>query len=196
MIQDTTERQLVTRSGLERLQCCVCHLHHKRAMNAPGSVRQFFKTMLQHVHNFKVDVIAGDANAAAYKYFQKHQYQDLYNSSVAIMLREMQREVSAGRPFESRLHMDYFYNNHSVNISSASDLDRCFMALLSKILRKHWSNSRERMPSHEKRQDEDSSYPKGIEVLLRETTKQNYPNKEDVDNVVVILFCLCRPYDD
>ena len=37
-------------------------------MNAPVSVKQFIKTVLQQVHYLKVDVIAGDANAAAYKY--------------------------------------------------------------------------------------------------------------------------------
>ena len=42
-IQDTKERQLVTRSGLQRLWCCVCHLHHESAMNALASVRQFFQ---------------------------------------------------------------------------------------------------------------------------------------------------------
>ena len=60
--QDTKERQLVTRSGLQRIRCSVCHLHHERAMNASGSVRKIFKTVLQQVYNFKVDVIAGDAN--------------------------------------------------------------------------------------------------------------------------------------
>ena len=34
-IQDTKERQLVTRSGLPRLRCCVCHLHHEQAMKSP-----------------------------------------------------------------------------------------------------------------------------------------------------------------
>ena len=86
--QDTTERQLVSRSGLQRLQCCVCHLHHEQAMKSPLRVRQFFKTMLQQMHHFKVDVIAGDANAAAYKYIKKQQHQDVYNSSVAVLLRE------------------------------------------------------------------------------------------------------------
>ena len=83
----------MTRSGLQRLRFCVCHLHHERATNAPASVRQFFKTVLQQVHHFKVDVIAGVATAA-YKYYKRQEYQDLHNSSVAIMLREMQREVS------------------------------------------------------------------------------------------------------
>ena len=69
-IQDTKNRQLATRSGLQRLRCSVCHLHHERAMKSPLRVRQFFKTVLQQVHHFKVDVIAGDANAAAYKYFK------------------------------------------------------------------------------------------------------------------------------
>ena len=123
IIQDTTGRQLATRSGLQRLRCSVFHLHHDQAMKSPLRVRQFFKTVLQQVHHFKVDVIAGDANAAAYKYFKKQQYQDLYNSSVAIMLRKMQREVNEGRSFESRIHLDSYINNHFSQLGSASDLD-------------------------------------------------------------------------
>ena len=92
-------------------------------MKSPLRVRQFFKTVLQQVHHFKVDVIAGDANAAAYKYIKKQQHQDVYNSSIAVKLREMQREVNTGRPFESRLHLDSYTNNHFSQLSSASDLD-------------------------------------------------------------------------
>ena len=92
-------------------------------MNSPLCVRQFLKTVLQQVHHFKVDVIAGDANAAAYTYFRKQQYQDLYNSSVAVLLRKRQLEVNTGRPFESRLHIDYCTKNHFSQLSSASDLD-------------------------------------------------------------------------
>ena len=80
-------------------------------MKAPYRVRQFFRAVLQQVHHFKVDVIAGGANAAAYKYYKKQEYQDLYNSSVAVKLREMQREVNTGRPFESRLDIDHSSNN-------------------------------------------------------------------------------------
>ena len=61
-------------------------------MNSRAAVRELFKTVLQQVSHFKVDVIAGDANAAAYKYYKKQEHHDLYNSSVAIML---------GHPFES-----------------------------------------------------------------------------------------------
>ena len=87
-IYDTKKRQLVTRPGLPRLRCCVCHLHHKRAMNSHAAVQEFFGTVLQQVCHFKVDVIAGDANAAAYKYYKRQEHQDLHNSSVAVILRE------------------------------------------------------------------------------------------------------------
>ena len=107
------------------------HLQHKQAMTAPATVRLFSKTVLQQVHHFKVDVIAGDATTAAHSYYRKQTYQDLDNSSVAVMLREMQREVNEGRPFEGRLHIDYYHNKHSFQISSASDLDCCLMAILS-----------------------------------------------------------------
>ena len=39
---DTRKRQLVTRPGLPRQRCCVCHLHHKCAMNSPAAVRDSF----------------------------------------------------------------------------------------------------------------------------------------------------------
>ena len=56
----------------------------------------------------------------------------MYNSSVAVMLREMQREVNTGRPFESRLHInDHNTNNNVSRLRTASDLDCCFMATLS-----------------------------------------------------------------
>ena len=128
--RDTKERQLVTRSGLQRIRCCVCHLHHQRAMTVPESVRRIFKTVLQQVCNFEVDVIAGDANAAAYTFYKRQDYQDLQNSSVVVMLREMQREKDMGRPFESRLHVDFNTNNHFSQLRSAGDLDCCFMAIL------------------------------------------------------------------
>ena len=45
------------------------------------------------------------------------------------MLREMQREVNTGRLYESRLHIDYHNNYHFSQLSSASNLDCCFMAV-------------------------------------------------------------------
>ena len=130
-INGTKKRQPVTRSGLSRLICCVCHLHHKWAMNSPAAVREFFGTMLQQVCHFKVDVMAGDANAGGYKSYKKQEYQDLYKTSVASMLREMQREVNVALPFANRLHIDCSTNNHPTQLRTANDIDCCFMAIVS-----------------------------------------------------------------
>ena len=56
---------------------------------------QFFKTVLQQVHHFKVDVMA---NAAAHRYYKKQAYQDLCNSPVAVMLREIPTWGQYGMP--------------------------------------------------------------------------------------------------
>ena len=100
----------------------LCHIHHKCAMKLPAAAREFFETALQQVCHCEVDVIAGDANAAAYKYYKNQEDQDLYNSSVAFMHREMQREAKTGQPFENRLHIDYS--------QAADDHDCHFMAIL------------------------------------------------------------------
>ena len=77
---------------------------NERAMTAPGSVRNIFKIALQRVYNFKVDVIAEDANLAAYQFYKRQDYQDLHNSSVVVLLREMQREVNMGRFTVGAIH--------------------------------------------------------------------------------------------
>ena len=84
-IQDAKKRQLVTKSNLQILRCCACHLHHEQTLRAPYRVRQFFAKVLKKVQHYRVHVIAGDANATAYMYYKRQEYQDLYNSSVAAM---------------------------------------------------------------------------------------------------------------
>ena len=50
---------------------------------------RLWQKYLKWVQYCKVEVIAEDANAAAYKYYKE--YQDLCNSSVADMLRDATR---------------------------------------------------------------------------------------------------------
>ena len=52
-------------------------------------------------------------------------------------------------------------------------------------MRKLWSNTCERTQSKEKEQAEESSYPKGIEVMLRETARKRYPDQENMDNPMI-----------
>ena len=107
-------------------------------------------------------------------------------------VRETQREVNMDRPFESRLHIDYSTNNHHSQLHSKNCPDCCFIAILSRrkptgprLMRRLWSNTRERTQSNEREQAEDSSYPKAIEGLLTETARKGYPDPEEVDNPMI-----------
>ena len=96
------------------------------------------------------------------------------------------------RPFQSRHHSDYPTDHHHSQHRSTDYPDCCFMAILSWriplgpiIVRKLWSNTCERTQSEQKEQVEDSSYPKGIEVLLRETAPKSFPDPENVDTPLI-----------
>ena len=52
-------------------------------------------------------------------------------------------------------------------------------------MRKLWSNTSERSQSKEEEQADDSSYPKGIEVMQRETARKSYPHPENIDNPMI-----------
>ena len=135
------------------------------------------------------DVIARDANAAAYKYYKKQERQDLHDSSVAVMLREMQREVNTGHPIERKLHMDYSTNSHPTQLHGANDTDCSFMAIHPwgkpagpRIMRKLWSNLKpnrsinfreqiaellEQKANKKEKSTEDISREQGVEIQLR-----------------------------
>ena len=56
----------------------------------------FFAKVHKKVQHYRVDVMAGDASAAAYQYYKKQKYQDLYNC------RHVERNVMTdehGPPF-------------------------------------------------------------------------------------------------
>ena len=74
-------------------------------MRAPHRIRQFVAKVLKKVQHYRVAVAVGDATAATYRYYKRQSYQALY-SSVAVMLREVQREVNMNHPFQSRRHSD------------------------------------------------------------------------------------------
>ena len=51
------------------------------------------------------------------------------------VVRNATKGHNLGRPFESRLHIEYFTDSHLSQLRSPNDLDCCFMAVLS--WRKH-----------------------------------------------------------
>ena len=101
-IQDTKKRERVTRSNLQRLRCCVCHLHHEQALRVPHRVRQVFAQALKKVQHHRVDVVVGDATSAAYRYYQRQEYQALYKSSIAVTLRENSTKIQHEPPISEQ----------------------------------------------------------------------------------------------
>ena len=106
------------------------------------------------------------------------------------MLREVQREVNRNRPFQSRLHIDYSTNNHHSQLRSTEYPECCFMAILScesrldpELRKKLWSNTCESIHNNQKERAEDNSYPKSIDIMLRETARKSYP--ENVDSPMI-----------
>ena len=131
----------VTRWDLQKLRCDVCHLLHKQTMTTSTAVQQFFKTVLQQIRHFKIDVIAGDVNTTACRYYKKQVFQDLYNSSVVVMLREIERENNTGRPLEIRLNIDFYIKIiFSVSLSKWSRLLLHDYSLMVKVT---WSQNYE-----------------------------------------------------
>ena len=41
-------------------------------------------------------------DSATHKYFRRQEHQDLHNSSIAVVLREMQHEINESRPLKTR----------------------------------------------------------------------------------------------
>ena len=152
-----------------KLRCCVCHLHHGQAMKPPCNVIAELPTR-QHANTTK------SRSTKICTFF-----------SVAVMLRVMQREVNTGHRYECRLHLLIITQKSFSQFRSASDLDCCFVAIPSwrkspgpRIMRTLGSNTRERTQDNEKKQDEDSSFSKGIEILLSEIARKVYADPEKV----------------
>ena len=112
-------------------------------MMAPHRVRQIFAKVPKKVQYYGVDVIAGDATAAAYRYYKRQSYQALYMSSVAVMLREVQREVNMNHPFQSRLHSGHSTNNHHSQLPS-TDYPHCGFMAYSLMEKTAWTQNYEK----------------------------------------------------
>ena len=93
-IQDTKKRELVTRSSLQRLRCCVCYLQHEQAKKAPYRVRQFFANVLKKVQHCRVDVIAGDAKCGS---IQELQEAGVPRSVQLLGCRHVERDATRGQ---------------------------------------------------------------------------------------------------
>ena len=130
-INDTRKRQLVSRFGLPRLRCCVCHLHHKWAMNSPAAVREFCKqcfnkcitSRLMSLQEMPTLQHTSTTKSKSTKICTIPWLQSCQEKCNVRSIRDTQ--------FERRLHIDYSTNNHQTQLHAANDIDCCFMAILS-----------------------------------------------------------------
>ena len=91
---DTKNMQLVTQIWSSETEMLCMQSPPQAGNEFACCCSKFFKTVFQQVYHFKVDVIARNGHRSS---IQEHQ--DLDESSVAVMLREMQREVNTGHPW-------------------------------------------------------------------------------------------------
>ena len=112
-------------------------------------------------------------------YNKNQENQDLCDSSVAVMLREMQREVNTGHPCGSKLHLDYSTNNHPPHLHAGDDLDCCFMIILSwgkpvgpRIMRKLWSKLTTGQSEHLREQTDDKKRETDRRQLARARSRK------------------------
>ena len=90
-------------------------------MNSLAGCRDFFITVFQQVYH----IIGG----ATCKYYKRQEHQDLHNSSVAVMQKEV-RDAKSIR--DTHLNAGFILifstNNHPTQHHAANDVDCCFMA--------------------------------------------------------------------
>ena len=153
----------------------------------------FFITVLQQVCHCKVDVIAGDANAAACMSYKNQEHQDLYDSSIAVMQREMQREVNTGHHLEAGfmwiilpiiIRLSFTQQMILIIVSWRTPVGpRVMSKLWSSITTGQSENLREQTDDRKGKQTEDNSRERGVERQLRAAARQGYP--EDAEDPMV-----------
>ena len=152
------KEQLVTRSNLQRLRCCVCHLHHEQALRAPHRVRQVFAQALKKVQHHRVDVVVGGATAAAYRYQQEARVPRFVQ---VLGCRHVKRKCYGRSTSAAHFRADIIVIIRPIitilSFARQIILIVAFMAILSwrrplgpRIVRELWSNTCERTRSEQK----------------------------------------------
>jgi len=70
----------LTRSGLNKVRVCVYHVNSIAAKRKPDIVRGHLAAMAIDVCELQVDIVAGDANGAAYSYYKRQKNPSLRDS--------------------------------------------------------------------------------------------------------------------
>ena len=79
---------------------------------------------LQLCIDYRVDILCGDANQAAFKYYNHQAFHDIPNSMVVSLVRDMVATVNKDLAYPQRLSMKFMTNNHEENFVN-DDPDCC-----------------------------------------------------------------------
>jgi hypothetical protein len=71
----------LSRSGLNRVRVCVYHVNNVAAKRKPDIVRGHLAAMAIDICQLQIDIVAGDANGAAYSYYKRQRNPSPRNSS-------------------------------------------------------------------------------------------------------------------
>jgi len=114
----------VQRASMGEVTIAVFHLHHDAANKRMGVAKARFGEFLQLCIDSRVDVLCGDANQAAYKYYNHQTFRDIPNSMVVRLVRDMVESVNKDLAYPQRLSMNFMTNNHEENFRT-DDPDCC-----------------------------------------------------------------------
>ena len=131
----------ISRAGLQEVVVSAFHIHNTYATSKMGRNHFALKRYFQAVIDYQVDIISGDANQAAFKYYNNQEIPDPGNSVVQLLFHQMIADVNRGVELKCRvsgLLLDNNSVNEYVSLSRGEpdvDLDCCFTGIL------HWGHN-------------------------------------------------------
>jgi hypothetical protein len=99
------ERRNRTMCSRSTYQFGVYHINSNKC-GQMDTVRRHFEQFIRSCVKHRVDVLGGDGNGAAYKYFNNQKFSDPMNSSVCRIIRHVQEQWNTGKPVALRLTLD------------------------------------------------------------------------------------------
>ncbi len=99
------ERRNRTMCSRSTYQFGVYHINSKKC-GQMDIVRKHFEQFIHSCVKHRVDVLGGDGNRAAYRYFNNQKFSDPMNSSVCRIIRHVQEQWNTGKPVALRMTLD------------------------------------------------------------------------------------------
>eukprot|EP00974_Lingulodinium_polyedra_P063463 6127250-Lingulodinium_polyedra.AAC.1 len=93
----------VSRAGLTEVVVSAFHINNAYATSKMSRVRSGLKTYFQAIMDHQVDIVAGDANQAAFRYFNRQKVPDPGNSIIQVLFHQMITDINRNTEFKCRV---------------------------------------------------------------------------------------------